>query len=1210
MSKPKNQRKVNSTLEQEVQLWQTTFDALNESVFILDLRQKILQCNKATVEFFQKSSSQEVIGQSCCELFHNKSQPVEWCPMVIMMESNKRESSVAQIGDKWAEISADPIFDNENKLIGAVHLIKDITQNKLTEIKLRESEEKYHGLFDSFPHFIGLVDLEGVLIECNVAINKFLSRHTKDDLIGLNFIKILSIIDKNKNLVPKFKELMQQAILDGKLKSFEFKIHRSRGDILWLKIEGSIILIGGQKFIQFIIQDITTRKITEEKLKMSELKLQDRVKELGSIYKLSKLIDNPNLTPESLIYGALELIPPALQFTELAKVRIQYEDKTYTSFDFKKSEWKITAADTINGEEITIEVCYLENKSFLKEEYDLIREIITRLKSCLEEREAEKKLNESEERYRLIYENANDLIRVLNDRFEFEYLNENVHKKILGYSKEDLIGQTHLPFLHPEDRRHAIRSTVRNLKKGEGSYQARFKDKSGIFRWFEFSGTAFSDSKGDKKILSIARDIDKRKKTELRLKKSEEKYRDLVNSVPDLLLEVDLKGKFTYASPQLYDIFGFTPTEILNKSMRKFIHPDDMLNVMEALKEAYKTKKDITVEYRTLHKDGHYVYASAKGSLLENGRFYGVVRDISERKIAELKLRESEEKYRLISETAYDLIAVLNKKFKYEYTNENALQKILGYTKEEVLDKSILKFVHPDDLNLATKALFEGFKRGQGEAEVRIIHKDGHLVWLEVRGQTFVDKDGELKALLISRDFTERKIAIERLRQSEERYRLISQNADENLFIFDMNMNLIYNDTRVPNILGYTYEEMRKLKLTDYNVASSLKIALKAYREELRNERKKIGDPKRIRTFEVEQIHKDGSILNVETRFTFLRDKSGTATGILGLSRNISKRKQAEQKLKESEEKFRLIAEQTLVGISIIQNGKLKYINRAFGEIHEYTVEEMYERTMDDLINNIHPDDVHLVREKKILRETGDKRIHHLLFRVKTKSGKLKWLDNTSRVIQYNGGDALLSTIVDITERKQAEQKLRESEERYRLISQNADENLFIFDMNLNVIYHDPNVPNILGYTNDEISKLKLTDYNEPSSLKILLKAYKEELRNERKKIGDPKRIRMFEIDQIHKDGSIVNVEVKFTFLRDEKGIAKGIISITRDISKRKQAEQKLRESEEKYRLISETAYDLIGMLNRKFKYEYINENAFKQILGYSSSEILGKSAL
>jgi len=646
MFKPKKQRKVNSSLEQELRLWQTTFDAINDSVFILDVEHKILQCNKATLEFFKKSSIQEVVGHSCCELVHGKTEPVEWCPMVCMMESSQRESSTVQMGDKWVEVSVDPILDDDNKIIGAVHLITDITQNKLTEIKLREAEEKYHGLFDSFPHFIGLFDNQGILLECNIAINKILSRHIRDDLIGLSVTQILSIVDKNKELIPKFKELINQTVSDGILEPFEFKLYRSKGGFLHLSIEGSTISIGGQTFIEFLIQDITTRKITEEKLKKSEFILQERVKELGCIYKVSKLIDNPGVSPEGLIYGTIELIPTGFQFPELATVRILYENNTYTSINFKNTEWNLTTTETVNGEEITINVYYLENKPFLKEENDLIREIIIRLKSCFEERKAQ-----------------------------------------------------------------------------------------------------------------------------IKLKKSEEKYRDLVNSVPDLLLEVDLKGKFTYASPQLYDIFGFTPSEILNKSMSKFIHPDDILGVLEALKEAYQTKEDITVEYRTIHKDGHYVYASAKGSLLDNGRFYGVVRDISERKIAELKLRQSEEKYRLISETAYDLITVLDRNYKYEYTNENALQQILGYSKEEVLGTSALKLIHPDDLNSAIKEMSEGFKSGHGEAELRAKHKDGHFIWLEVRGKTFIDSDGEQKALLISRDFTEKKRTLEKLRESEERYR-------------------------------------------------------------------------------------------------------------------------------------------------------------------------------------------------------------------------------------------------------------------------------------------------------------------------------------------------------------------------------------------------------------------------------------------------------
>ncbi|MFX1501341.1 MAG: PAS domain S-box protein [Promethearchaeota archaeon] len=308
---------------------------------------------------------------------------------------------------------------------------------------------------------------------------------------------------------------------------------------------------------------------------------------------------------------------------------------------------------------------------------------------------AEEKLKESEEKYRLISESANDLIRVLNDRFEFEYINENVHKRLLGYTEKDLIGQTHLPFLHPEDTRHAIRSTVKNLKRGEGSYEARFKDKYGNYRWFEFAGKYFYDSKGHKKILSIARDI-------------------------------------------------------------------------------------------------------------------------NDRKSAEEKLRESEEKYRLISETAYDLIGVLNKKFRYEYMNINAFQQILGYSEEDIIGKSALQFIHPGDLTRVTKIFFEGFKRGEGGAELRFRHKKGHWIWIESQGKTFIDKDGKKKAIIISRDITERKKSDQKIKRSEEKYRKAFNRANfyKDLFAHDIN-NILHIINSSAELIPYHLGGSEKSKVIE-----------------------------------------------------------------------------------------------------------------------------------------------------------------------------------------------------------------------------------------------------------------------------------------------------------------------------------------------------------------------------------------------------------
>jgi len=136
------------------------------------------------------------------------------------------------------------------------------------------------------------------------------------------------------------------------------------------------------------------------------------------------------------------------------------------------------------------------------------------------------------------------------------------------------------------------------------------------------------------------------------------------------------------------------------------------------------------------------------------------------------RLTESEEKYRLITENANDIISILNKKFEYEYVNEGPVLKYMGYKKEEIIGKSSLEFIHPDDIEQAVKSLKNGFKVGEGVGTVRLKHKKGHWVWLEVKGRTFIDRDGNEKGLVISRDITERKRAEEALRESNERLKV------------------------------------------------------------------------------------------------------------------------------------------------------------------------------------------------------------------------------------------------------------------------------------------------------------------------------------------------------------------------------------------------------------------------------------------------------
>jgi PAS domain S-box-containing protein len=329
----------------------------------------------------------------------------------------------------------------------------------------------------------------------------------------------------------------------------------------------------------------------------------------------------------------------------------------------------------------------------------------------------------------LIFSNLLEIIDVgfYSVTLDGKMLNHNrAHNIILGYDPSESLDSKDVRqfWQNPKERDTYVEHLLKYGFSKDYICHALKKDGTKII--VELNSHLIKDSNGlPIRIDGTFIDVTEKYNLQSKLEESEEKYRDLVNQIPDLLLEIDLKGKFTYASPQLFDIFGFIPAEIIGKRFHKFVHPDDIPIAIDAMKKGFETKKEITVEYRTLHKDGHYVFVSAKGRFIETGRFYGVIRDISEEKLMEQRLKESEEKYRLISETAYDLIGVLDGKFKYEYINETAFQQILGYSNEDLIGKSALEFTHPNDIANTANALIEGFKQGEGGAELRFKHKEG-----------------------------------------------------------------------------------------------------------------------------------------------------------------------------------------------------------------------------------------------------------------------------------------------------------------------------------------------------------------------------------------------------------------------------------------------------------------------------------------------------
>ncbi|MFX1469691.1 MAG: PAS domain S-box protein, partial [Promethearchaeota archaeon] len=300
-----------------------------------------------------------------------------------------------------------------------------------------------------------------------------------------------------------------------------------------------------------------------------------------------------------------------------------------------------------------------------------------------------------------------------------------------------------------------------------------------------------------------------------KLYESEKKYRQLLENIDVGFYSVSIDGRMLNHNKAHNIILGYDPSESLkDKDVRIFWqYPEQRKAYVEKLLKNGVAKNYIC---HSLTKNGKKIVVELNSHLIRDEnenpiRIDGTFIDITDKFNLERKLKESEEMYRLISETAYDLIGILNKKFRYEYINENAFQQILGYSSNDLLGKSALKFTHSDDMSNTAKAFFEGFKEGKGGTELRFKHKDGHWVWIEAKGKTFIDKNGDLKAIIISRDITERKKSEEALKKSEKKYRdaYNQVNFYKDLFAHDIN-NILHIISSSTELISYHLGDSEK----------------------------------------------------------------------------------------------------------------------------------------------------------------------------------------------------------------------------------------------------------------------------------------------------------------------------------------------------------------------------------------------------------------
>ncbi len=482
---------------------------------------------------------------------------------------------------------------------------------------------------------------------------------------------------------------------------------------------------------------------------------------------------------------------------------------------------------------------------------------------------------------------------------------------------------------------------------------------------------------------------------------------------------VDTNGRFLKVNHSFCMLVGYAPEELQNITFQEITHPDDVVRdyhhftqILNGATQTYQTEK------RYIHKDGFHVWVSLTASLLRDqnnlASFFVVqVQDISERKKAEIKqmqlmrqLRESEKRYRILAENSLDMIVRCHPDATFLYVSP-ASEKLVGFRPDELLGTKSFDHIHPEELDQILRLYSDGDSPDERVATFRFQTKNGSYIWIEATCKRIRSKKtGKIIEYVgVFRDITGRKRKQQQLRKAEELYQLISQNSQD-VIMYTTPVGVVkYISPAVHTLLGYTPEELIGNNYMElYHPDDAAALLQRIFKDE---------DVCVCRV-----RHRNGSYIWFETAVKFIRNEEGEIEKVLSVGRDITERKQAE-------DRYKRIVEQSPDAILIGVAGRWAYANETAVEL--FGAKSSEELLQVEPLALIHPD----YREAAIERRNL---VEQLMVAELTES---KYLRLDGQVIDvevksiptlFNGEAAIHTIVRDVTERKITQQLLQQSE--------------------------------------------------------------------------------------------------------------------------------------------------------------------------------------
>jgi len=638
----------------------------------------------------------------------------------------------------------------------------------------------------------------------------------------------------------------------------------------------------------------------------------------------------------------------------------------------------------------------------------------------------------SEERLRLLSEMAEEGIIVHDNGIILEA--NQALARIFGYDLSEMIGM-HMEKLADAESWKII---IEHMEKGyDKPYEGMGIRKNGSTFLCSVVGKPYQ-YKGRTLRVSVLRDITDRKRMEDDLRRSERYFKEITENTSDIILITDEKGDIKYCSPSMERFAGYKTEEVIGKNAFSYIHPDEVQRAMDEFSEAIQGGSAALPPnmFRIRHKDGTIRYFSGMGKVLLNHQdVAGVVmniHDITEQILAQESLRQSEERYRTILDNMQEGYLETDFQGNFTFFNDIICQHS-GFSRKEFACMSYQQCTDEETSKNIFQICVKIYSTGEPYRNLnwQIITKGGPK--RDIEGSIFLllDSSGKPKGFKgIAHDITERKQTDQAIKQSEEKYRLLADHMKDQVWIMDLNLNMLYISPSVEKILGYTFEEIKELPLDKLLTSESLQNAMDFLLEEMP---RALAAPDYVltRPLEMQFCCKNGRTVWGENMFSFIRDENRKPVSILGEGRNITERKQMEDALKKSEENFRRSLDDSPLGVRISTiEGKTLYANKTILDIYGYDcVEELQNTPLQERYTPESYAEYEARKKKRLQGEFGPSEYEISIIR---KNGETRHLHVFRKEIFWSGSKQSQVIYQDMTLRRQAEEKLNETLENLR----------------------------------------------------------------------------------------------------------------------------------------------------------------------------------